>query len=68
MLIANENPAHAESTRLNRAFNALMEPSKVESSVSAHAVHTTRIEGKVLAKATILLDGRHDTEAVLRHT
>ena len=45
-----------------------MELSRVELFVRVQAMHPTRIGGKGLAKATILLDGRHDTKAVLRHT
>ena len=54
MLIADENSAHGKRTRLNRAFNALVELSKTEFVVCMRAVHTTRIEGKDLAKATLL--------------
>ncbi len=54
MLIADENSAHVERTRRNRAFNALVELSKVEFVVCVCAEHTSRIEGKDLAKATLL--------------
>ena len=65
MLIAEDTSAH----------EALMELSMLRWSsqglsldVCVRTMHTTRIEGKGLAKATILLDGRDDTKAVLRHT
>lgn len=53
MFMTDENSAHEERTRLIRAFNALMEVSKVGLIAYVRVVRTSSIEGKRLGKSHI---------------